>query len=106
MKTGTPTMGGALFSGITVGLTVVFNIVSGRHYSQLLTAGSLASSSFLGALDDRLTTVRAGSAGMRARFKLLHNHLQLVGWHENQITQRFWIVSMICAVAGVALAFS
>jgi phospho-N-acetylmuramoyl-pentapeptide-transferase len=36
----------------------------------------------------------------------LHHHLELIGWHENQITQRFWIVSMLCGVAGVALAFS
>jgi phospho-N-acetylmuramoyl-pentapeptide-transferase len=36
----------------------------------------------------------------------LHHHLELIGWHENQITQRFWIVSMLCGVAGLALAFS
>jgi phospho-N-acetylmuramoyl-pentapeptide-transferase len=35
----------------------------------------------------------------------LHHHLELIGWHENQITQRFWIVSMLCGVAGLALAF-
>lgn len=35
----------------------------------------------------------------------LHGHLELVGWHENEITQRFWIVSMLSAVAGLALAF-
>jgi phospho-N-acetylmuramoyl-pentapeptide-transferase len=36
----------------------------------------------------------------------LHNHLELMGWHENEVTQRFWIVSMLAAVAGVTLAFS
>ncbi|GAC1326826.1 MAG: phospho-N-acetylmuramoyl-pentapeptide-transferase [Chloroflexota bacterium] len=281
VKVGTPTMGGALFATVTCALTVVFNIVREQHFSQLLTVGALMSCSLLGAVDDRLTTVRVGSAGMRARFKLawtvviaviivaalhtprllghpdwvwvpsighvtfpgivywplavlaivatahavnltdgldglaagsgaiafasfgviallttnygytgqfcfcmvgallaflwfniyparvfmgdtgslalgaclatvalllnqllmlpiigfvfltitasvmlqvgyfkltggrrllrmspLHNHLQLVGWHENQVTQRFWIVSMLCGVAGVALAFS
>jgi phospho-N-acetylmuramoyl-pentapeptide-transferase len=40
------------------------------------------------------------------RMSPLHNHLQLIGWHENQVTQRFWIVSMLCGVAGLALAFS
>lgn len=40
------------------------------------------------------------------RMSPLHNHLQLIGWHENQITQRFWIVSMLAGVAGLALAFS
>jgi phospho-N-acetylmuramoyl-pentapeptide-transferase len=36
----------------------------------------------------------------------LQHHLEQIGWHENQITQRFWIVSMLAAVAGLALAFS
>ncbi len=40
------------------------------------------------------------------RMAPLHHHLELVGWHENQITQRFWIVSMLAGVAGLALAFS
>lgn len=34
----------------------------------------------------------------------LHHHLELIGWHENQITQRFWIVSILSGVAGLALA--
>jgi len=67
-KRGTPLMGGALFSGVTSVLTVVYNLVN--HWSQLLTVGALVSCSVLGAVDDRLTTVRVGSAGMRARFKL------------------------------------
>jgi phospho-N-acetylmuramoyl-pentapeptide-transferase len=40
------------------------------------------------------------------RMAPLHHHLELIGWHENQITQRFWIVSMMAGVAGVVLAFS
>jgi phospho-N-acetylmuramoyl-pentapeptide-transferase len=36
----------------------------------------------------------------------LHHHLELIGWHENAVTQRFWIVSMLAGVAGLALAFS
>lgn len=40
------------------------------------------------------------------RMAPLHHHLELIGWHENQITQRFWIVTMLAGVAGVALAFS
>jgi phospho-N-acetylmuramoyl-pentapeptide-transferase len=40
------------------------------------------------------------------RMAPLHHHLELIGWHENQITQRFWIVSMVAGVAGLALAFS
>jgi phospho-N-acetylmuramoyl-pentapeptide-transferase len=35
----------------------------------------------------------------------LHNHLELLGWHENEVTQRFWIVSMLAGIAGFTLAF-
>ena len=40
------------------------------------------------------------------RMAPLHHHLELIGWHQSQITQRFWIVSMLAGVAGLALAFS
>jgi phospho-N-acetylmuramoyl-pentapeptide-transferase len=40
------------------------------------------------------------------RMAPLQHHLELIGWHENQITQRFWIVSLLAGVAGLALAFS
>lgn len=68
IKVGTPLMGGLLFSGVTSILTVTFNLIN--HYSQLLTVGALVSCSALGMVDDFLTTVRVGSAGLRARFKL------------------------------------
>ncbi|MDD5584359.1 MAG: phospho-N-acetylmuramoyl-pentapeptide-transferase, partial [Candidatus Omnitrophica bacterium] len=29
----------------------------------------------------------------------LHHHFQLLGWKEPKIIVRFWIVSLICAVA-------
>ncbi len=66
-KEGTPVMGGVLFSGTTLLLTVAFNLIN--HYSQLLTLGSLVSCSVLGAVDDLLKILRVGSAGLRARFK-------------------------------------
>lgn len=34
----------------------------------------------------------------------LHHHFELLGWSETHITQRFWLVSMLAAIAGVALA--
>ena len=33
-----------------------------------------------------------------------HHHLQLSGWAETQIVTRFWIISIVAAMAGVALA--
>lgn len=38
------------------------------------------------------------------RMAPLHHHFELVGWSETHITQRFWLVSMVAAIAGVALA--
>ncbi|MGH2541364.1 MAG: phospho-N-acetylmuramoyl-pentapeptide-transferase [Ardenticatenaceae bacterium] len=42
----------------------------------------------------------------RRIFKMapLHHHFELLGWSEVQIVQRFWIVSMLSGMMGVALA--
>jgi phospho-N-acetylmuramoyl-pentapeptide-transferase len=34
----------------------------------------------------------------------LHHHFELLGWSEVQIVQRFWLVSMLAAMVGIALA--
>ncbi|MFA5927376.1 MAG: phospho-N-acetylmuramoyl-pentapeptide-transferase [Patescibacteria group bacterium] len=34
----------------------------------------------------------------------LHNHLEAIGWPEYKITMRFWVISMIFAVAGMVVA--
>ncbi len=38
------------------------------------------------------------------RMSPLHNHFELVGWSETQITQRFWLIGILSAMLGVALA--
>ncbi|GMR11467.1 MAG: phospho-N-acetylmuramoyl-pentapeptide-transferase [Anaerolineae bacterium] len=42
----------------------------------------------------------------RRLFKMapLHNHFELSGWSETQIVQRFWLVSLMAAGIGIALA--
>jgi phospho-N-acetylmuramoyl-pentapeptide-transferase len=44
--------------------------------------------------------------GGRRLFRMapLHHHFELLGWSETHITQRFWLVSMLAAILGVALA--
>jgi phospho-N-acetylmuramoyl-pentapeptide-transferase len=32
----------------------------------------------------------------------LHHHFELMGWKESKVITRFWIVSIICALVGVA----
>jgi phospho-N-acetylmuramoyl-pentapeptide-transferase len=34
----------------------------------------------------------------------LHFHFQLGGWSETQVVQRFWLVGILSAMVGVALA--
>lgn len=34
----------------------------------------------------------------------LHHHFELGGWSETQIVQRFWLIGLLAAIAGVALA--
>ena len=38
------------------------------------------------------------------RMAPIHLHFQLVGWSETQVAQRFWLVSILAAMLGVALA--
>ncbi|MGE9290818.1 MAG: phospho-N-acetylmuramoyl-pentapeptide-transferase [Puniceicoccales bacterium] len=32
----------------------------------------------------------------------IHHHFELRGWHENKVVIRFWIISLLCAIAGLA----
>lgn len=34
----------------------------------------------------------------------LHHHFQAIGWSSPRVTMRYWIISIICSVAGVVLA--
>ena len=38
------------------------------------------------------------------RMAPLHHHFELVGWSETQVVQRFWLVGLLFAMLGVALA--
>ena len=50
-------------------------------------------------------TRRLSGAGRRV-FKMtpIHLHFELLGWSETHITQRFWIVGVLAAMLGIALA--
>jgi phospho-N-acetylmuramoyl-pentapeptide-transferase len=34
----------------------------------------------------------------------LHHHFELVGWSETQVVQRFWLIGLMAAMLGLALA--
>ncbi|HEX7974564.1 MAG TPA: phospho-N-acetylmuramoyl-pentapeptide-transferase [Anaerolineales bacterium] len=44
--------------------------------------------------------------GGKRLFKMapLHHHFELSGWSETQVVQRFWLISLLGAIIGVALA--
>lgn len=44
--------------------------------------------------------------GGKRLFKMspLHNHFELLGWSETQVVQRFWLVGLLAAMVGIALA--
>jgi phospho-N-acetylmuramoyl-pentapeptide-transferase len=60
---------------------------------------AVASSSLLQVLYFKLT-------GGKRLFKMapLHHHFELIGWSEVHIVQRFWLVSVLAAMLGIALA--
>jgi phospho-N-acetylmuramoyl-pentapeptide-transferase len=45
------------------------------------------------------------SGGKRIlRMSPLHHHFELLGWTETQITMRFWLLGMLTAMLGIAMA--
>ena len=36
------------------------------------------------------------------RMAPLHHHFELMGWDETQVVVRFWIISLVFALAGLA----
>jgi phospho-N-acetylmuramoyl-pentapeptide-transferase len=68
-KTGTPTMGGILFTATVIILTLLFN--TWGRLSMLLPLGVLIGCSVLGGVDDRLNLVGGESTGLTARFKMI-----------------------------------
>jgi phospho-N-acetylmuramoyl-pentapeptide-transferase len=39
------------------------------------------------------------------RMAPLHHHFELLGWSETQVVQRFWLISLVFTMLGIALVF-
>lgn len=52
----------------------------------------------------KYTRHRFGEGRRILKMAPLHHHFELSGWSETQIVQRFWLISLIAAMVGVALA--
>ena len=52
----------------------------------------------------KYTRRRFGQGRRVFKMSPLHHHFELLGWSETQVVQRFWLVGLLAAMAGVALA--
>jgi phospho-N-acetylmuramoyl-pentapeptide-transferase len=52
----------------------------------------------------KYTKRRFGQGRRLFKMSPIHHHFELLGWSETQVVQRFWLVGLLAAMAGVALA--
>lgn len=52
----------------------------------------------------KLTRRLTGQGKRLFKMSPLHHHFELLGWSETQVVQRFWLVGLLSAMLGVALA--
>jgi phospho-N-acetylmuramoyl-pentapeptide-transferase len=52
----------------------------------------------------KLTRRLTGQGRRMFKMSPLHHHFELLGWSETQVVQRFWLVGILAAMLGVALA--
>jgi phospho-N-acetylmuramoyl-pentapeptide-transferase len=59
-------------------------------------------------ISDILQVLYFKMTGGKRLFRMapLHHHFEMVGWSETQITMRFWLVSMLAGMLGIALALA
>ncbi|MCP5101335.1 MAG: phospho-N-acetylmuramoyl-pentapeptide-transferase [Chloroflexi bacterium] len=57
-------------------------------------------------LSSTLQVLYFKATGGKRLFKMapLHHHFELIGWSETQIVQRWWLVALLSAMVGIALA--
>ncbi len=57
-------------------------------------------------LSSTLQVLYFRATGGKRLFKMapLHHHFELIGWSETQIVQRWWLIAMLTAMIGIALA--
>jgi len=52
----------------------------------------------------QVTYFRLSQGRRLFRMTPIHHHFELAGWSETQVVQRFWLVGILSAMVGVALA--
>jgi len=85
----------ALMSGQWLVLPIVAIVPTAEAVSVVLQVGHF-----------KLTRRLTGQPKRLFKMSPLHYHFQLSGWSETQVVQRFWLVGILAAMAGVALALA
>ena len=83
----------ALMSGQWLVLPIVAVIPVAETVSVILQVGYF-----------KLTRRMTGQGKRLFKMSPLHHHFELLGWSETQVVQRFWLVSLLAAMLGIALA--
>jgi phospho-N-acetylmuramoyl-pentapeptide-transferase len=62
----------------------------------------------VGVVSDILQVLYFKLTGGKRLFRMapIHHHFEMIGWSEPQITMRFWLVSMLAGMLGIALALA
>ena len=90
--TGSLALGGALAALAILTRTEIFLIIIGGVY-------------VIEALSDIIQVTYFKLTKGKRVFKMapIHHHFALLGWHEVQVTVRFWIMGLLCTMLGVWL---
>ncbi len=96
--------GGSLPLGATLGLVAVMT----GQWLLLPVVGlvfvAIAASTSLQVMWFKWTRRRYGEGRRLFKMAPLHHHFELIGWSQMQIKERFWIISVLSGMLGVALA--
>ena len=49
----------------------------------------------------KITKYRLGKGRRFFKMAPIHHHFELMGWHENQVVVRLWIIGIICAIVSL-----
>lgn len=83
----------ALMTGQWAILPIVFLVPVAETLSVIIQVGYF-----------KVTKKRFGEGRRIFKMAPLHHHFEVLGWSETQVVQRFWLVQLLAAMAGVALA--
>jgi phospho-N-acetylmuramoyl-pentapeptide-transferase len=95
---------GSMSLTLTLGVIVFMtdSLAGGYGVSLLLIVGLLLVVTVLSNIIQILYRKTTGKKFFR--IAPLHHHFEAIGWPSHKVTMRYWIISIVCAIAGLTLA--